>query len=277
MNKIAGISLKALIGAAAGTLIAGHASAADLAMPEPIVEAAAPTLIDVAFGVAGVSDYVFRGISQTHGKLAIQGYAEVQAFDYVYAGVWSSSVNDFATNPTAEVDIYGGLRHTWDAFSLDVGGLYYYYPGENAGPGIRELDYYEVFAKPGFSFGDFGSVTGNFYYTKDFFNVSGDGYYLSVIPKVNIPVSAFPDLSFYASGELGKQWVKNERFGAVLPDYLTWNIGAGVTYKAITVDLRYSDTDLKRGECLGYSGFAKVCDERFMVKVAFDTALSKLK
>lgn len=275
MNKFVGTAIKALIGVAAGASIMGNASAADLAAPE-IVAAEVPSLIDVAFGVAGLTDYVFRGISQTHNRPSIQGYAELQAFGF-YAGAWSSNVNEFATDPAAEIDLYGGYRTTFDAFGIDVGGLYYYYPGERTPGGLRQIDYYEVFAKPSFTFGDFGSVTGNFYYTSDFVNVSADAYYISVIPKVNIPVAAFPDLSFYASGELGKQFVKNERFGARLPDYLTWNVGVGLTYKAMTLDVRYSDTDLKQRECVGYSGFQKSCDSRVVAKIAFDTSLSKLK
>ena len=126
------------------------------------------------------------------------------------------------------------------------------------------------------------SLTGNLYWTSDYVNASADGLYLSVIPKVSIPVSAFPDLGFYVSGELGKQWVKNEtnffgRKSGLLPDYLTWNIGAGVTYKAMTLDVRYSDTDLKANQCFNYTGFRNSCDERVVVKLAFDTAFSKLK
>src|ERR1700678_2873762 len=33
------------------------------------------------------------------------------------------------------------------------------------------------------------------------------------------------------------------------PSYDTWNIGIGFTYKVFTLDLRYSDTDLHKGDC----------------------------
>ncbi|WP_020181138.1 TorF family putative porin [Methylopila sp. M107] len=278
MNGLSGLALKTLTGVALGAMIVGSASAADLASPEPVV-AEVPSVIDVAFGVAGVTDYVFRGLSQTHGDPAVQGYAELQAYGF-YAGVWGSSVSDFVTDPSAEVDFYGGYRGTFSFLSVDVGGLYYYYPGEFTPAGTKQLDYWELYAKPAVALGDWGSITGNLYWTSDYVNVSGDGTYLSVIPKVNIPLSSFPDLGFYVSGEFGKQWVKGEKlFGlrGFLPDYLTWNIGAGVTYKAMTLDVRYSDTDLKPTECAGYTGFRKSCDERVMVKLSFDTALSKLK
>jgi uncharacterized protein (TIGR02001 family) len=278
MSKLLGNALKTLAGVAAGALIAGGASAADLAVePAPVAEV--PSVIDVAFGVAGVNDYVFRGISQTHNDPAVQGYAELQAYGF-YAGVWGSSIKDFATDPSMEVDLYGGYRTTIGAFGIDVGGLYYYYPGERTPVGTKQLDYWEIYAKPSVTVFDVVSLTGNAYWTSDFLNLSADATYLSIIPKVSIPVGAFPDLSFYASGEFGKQWVKKERlFGATnfLNDYSTWNIGAGVTYKAMTLDVRYSDTDLKKGECFNYSGFRNTCDERVIVKLSFDTAFSKLK
>jgi uncharacterized protein (TIGR02001 family) len=279
MNKFMGRAVKTLAGVAAGALIAGSASAADLAAPEPAVAAEVPSVVDVAFGVAGVSDYTFRGLSQTHNDPAVQGYAELQAYGF-YAGVWGSSVSDFATDPSMEVDFYGGYRTTIGTFGIDIGGLYYWYPGETTPLGTKQLDYWELYAKPSITVFDVVSLTGNFYWTTDYVNLSGDGYYLSVIPKVSIPLESFPDLGFYVSGELGKQWVKNEKlFGArdFLNDYLTWNIGAGVTYKAMTLDVRYSDTDLKKGECFNYTGFTNSCDERVVVKLSFDTALSKLK
>lgn len=276
MNKTVGFALKALAGVAGAALIAGSASAADLAVePAPIVEV--PSMIDVAFGVAGVTDYVFRGLSQTRNDPAVQGYAELQAYGF-YAGVWASSISDFATTPSAEVDLYGGYRTTLGPVSIDVGGLYYWYPGEDTAGGLRQLDYWEIYAKPGVTlFDGVLSLTGNVYWTSDYANVSGDALYLSAIPKVSIPLSGMPDVGLYVSGEFGKQWIKNEKFGAVLNDYLTWNIGAGVTYKAMTLDVRYSDTDLKRGECIGYTGFGKSCDERIIAKISFDTAFSKLK
>jgi uncharacterized protein (TIGR02001 family) len=266
--------LKALAGVAGAALVAGSASAADLAAPEPAMIAEVPSVIDVAFGVAGVSDYVFRGLSQSKSDPAIQGYAELQAYGF-YAGVWSSSISGFATDPSAEVDLYGGYRGSLGPVSIDLGGLYYWYPGELKG--LREVDYWELYVKPSVSFGDMVSVAGNFYWTTDYANLSGDGYYLSILPKISIPVDSMPDVGFYVSGELGKQWLKNEKFGAVLNDYLTWNIGAGVTYKAMTLDVRYSDTDLKRGECVNYTGWGKSCDERVVAKISFDTSLSKLK
>ena len=41
--------------------------------------------------------------------------------------------------------------------------------------------------------------------------------------------------------------------GIPYPSYNTWNIGIGFTYKVFTLDLRYSDTDLSKGNCNAFT------------------------
>ena len=36
-------------------------------------------------------------------------------------------------------------------------------------------------------------------------------------------------------------------------DYNTWNIGIGFTYKVFTLDFRYSDTNLSKGDCSAFT------------------------
>ena len=38
-----------------------------------------------------------------------------------------------------------------------------------------------------------------------------------------------------------------------MPDYNTWNVGLGFTWKVFTLDLRYSDTDLTKGDCSAFT------------------------
>ncbi len=68
----------------------------------------------------------------------------------------------------------------------------------------------------------------------------------------------------YISGEFGRQWLgtSDSFYGTVSPlspngikyaDYNTWNIGVGFTYKVFTLDLRYSDTDLSKGNCNAFT------------------------
>jgi hypothetical protein len=66
----------------------------------------------------------------------------------------------------------------------------------------------------------------------------------------------------YVSGEFGRQWLgTTDSFYAVsgfpngikYADYNTWNIGIGFTYKVFTLDLRYSDSDLSKGDCFAFT------------------------
>ena len=93
---------------------------------------ASPHTITANVGV--VSDYRFRGISQTFGKPAIQGgfdYAHASGF---YLGNWDSNVSETAGYPNGnlEMDFYGGYKKTIGDWGYDAGVLHYYYPGSNA-------------------------------------------------------------------------------------------------------------------------------------------------
>lgn len=85
-----------------------------------------------------ISDYRFRGISQTYGKPALQGGFDYSHASGIYVGNWNSNVSQGAGFPggNLEMDFYGGWKNTWGDLGLDVGALYYYYPGTDAGPGI---------------------------------------------------------------------------------------------------------------------------------------------
>ena len=68
--------------------------------------------------VALTSDYVFRGVSQTDGKPALQGGIEFASEGGFYAGAWGSNVSwlsDLSTtaapiSSSLELDVYGGYR-----------------------------------------------------------------------------------------------------------------------------------------------------------------------
>ena len=80
------------------------------------------------------SSYRFRGIDQTFGKSALQGgfdYAHASGF---YLGNWNSNVSSGAGFPDGnlEMDFYGGYKTSLGDLGLDVGAIYYYYPGSEA-------------------------------------------------------------------------------------------------------------------------------------------------
>lgn len=87
----------------------------------------------VSANVTLASEYVYRGISQTREKLALQGGFDYAHASGLYVGVWGSNINwlqDAGQSSSLEIDIYGGYKgKISDDFSYDVGYLRYEYPG----------------------------------------------------------------------------------------------------------------------------------------------------
>jgi uncharacterized protein (TIGR02001 family) len=187
-------------------------------------DAPSPT---VAFNVAGTTNYVFRGVSQTDNKAALQGGADA-GYGILYAGVWASNVKFAGDKADVEIDTYAGVKPSLGGVTFDLGVIHYGYLGEAAG--VQD-DYWELKAAASKGF-DKLTVGAAVYYSPDFFARTDDAVYY----EANASYAATPKLS--VSGALGHQDV------SYAGDYTTWNLGA--TY-AITdhasIDLRYWDTD----------------------------------
>lgn len=105
----------------------------------PAMAQAAETPDHAVTGNLGLfSNYIFRGVTQTSEKAALQG-----GFDYAhksgaYAGIWGSNVSWLSdttyTASSLELDFYGGYKGTIGKsdFGYDVGAIVYYYQGDKA-------------------------------------------------------------------------------------------------------------------------------------------------
>ena len=265
---------------AAAMLSATPALAADM---KPILKAppAAESPWDIAFGGALLSDYNFRGISQSQRGPSTTAYAEtrynVNSSLQLYVGSQYWAV-DLPTNPTCECDFYGGIRPTIGGIAFDLGFIYYYYPKEvgystdpaakfgpfpNGNTTLNDTDFWEVYGK--FTYDvvkDTCAIGGNVYYSPSWLHTGASGTYASVTAKYtgkpfHLGIGLVKDVGWYLSGELGHYWLGTTSFNAFvfappidLPDYTTWNIGLAFTFaKVFTLDLRYYDTDLSKGNC----------------------------
>ena len=142
MKKLtACLKLAAALSIAMATLGAGLAHA-----QESKVEATPDHVI--SYNAAAVSDYRFRGISQSRLQPALQGGA-----DYThnpsgfYAGTWLSSIkwikDIVGGSGDVEWDLYGGKRgEIVKDVSYDVGGLYYFYPSNGLHPSANTFELY---------------------------------------------------------------------------------------------------------------------------------------
>ena len=317
---------------AAFTLTAGSALAADLPVKARPIAAPPPPAWDIAFGAAIASDYRFRGISQSNRQPSASAYFEprynINADWQLYAGVAGASVA-LPNRAAAEIDFYGGVRPTFGKLALDLGVLYYYYPGgqcfnglasggggscaANADPftgGLpvsgnlikKDLSFVEGYFRGVYNATDAFQLGFNSFYTDSFLNSGAEGIYASGTLKYTFP--AFSNgVAVYVSGEGGYQWLgTSDSFygltgalngpGINYADYATWNVGFGFTYKVLTLDLRYIDTNLSQANCNAFTsdhtatfngsfsainpfGFgSKWCGSTFVAKLSADLTLN---
>ena len=93
----------------------------------------------LSYNAGVVTDYRYRGISQSAKRPALQGGADFAHKSGFYLGTWGSTIKwikDSSIPPIAtakgpvEIDIYGGYKGSInDSLSFDVGGLEYWYAG----------------------------------------------------------------------------------------------------------------------------------------------------
>lgn len=244
---------------------------------------------DIAFGTAFTSDYVFRGISQSNKQPAVQGYFEVNyaatPWLSLYAGIWGSSLYSGFAN--AELDPNAGIRLSFDKFGLDLGALYYGYPGPAATAplsGSTNISFFEFYAKPSYKVTSWLTVGGIVAYSDNAFNSGDDETYYAGNMAVVLPWTLPWGITSTVSGELGRQTYGGRlKSVAGFVDYTTWNVGIAFNYKALTLDLRYVDTNASpptAAQCTSTpsaGGGSNICKETFFATLKFDTTLSALK
>lgn len=275
----------------------------------PVVAAPAPTpFFDATFGFRGVTDYNFRGVSQSNRMGSVNGNLEVTAFEgLLYGGIYGYRV-DLPTKPTAEIDLTAGIRPKitdtrFGDFTFDLGVVGYVYPGErrfqdiNAGLIFtpKNTDYTEVAGR--FLWAPTKELTfgANVFRGWNYLGTGANNTYVSGTAKYALPEGLIPVGTLAFSGELGRHIYSGRTsasLGAIkLPDYTYGNAGVAYTYKAVTLDLRYHDSSLNKRDCFtltadpkgvlvsGISGGAGVsnwCGSAVVATLSVDFTLSEL-
>ncbi len=182
------------------------------------------------FGV--VSNYFYRGLSETDGDAAVQGGLDFEADSGIYAGTWVSNV-DFGDGTSYELDVYLGFANELDSgLGYDFGYIYYAYPDA---PG--SADFGEVYGE--LSFGLFsGGLAYTLHDNTDSALETGDLYFHA---GVELPLSDNYNLGFL----LGRTAFDDA------DDYTHFTASLGketTSLGAFTFNLEYEDTfdeDLK--------------------------------
>lgn len=182
---------------------------------------------NVSATVGVVSDYDFRGISQTLNDPAFQMGLTYTSDTGVYYGLWGSNV-DFGDNlygseidrPSTELDVFVGFSGE-KVVGYDLGIIYYSYP--NAG----ELNTPEVYG--GITK---GPMSAKIWYSWDFGGSGESGVYSEV--NFNVPMAeGFSFLTHLGYTDANK----NKSVG----NYLDWSLGVGYDVNNLSLSLKYVD------------------------------------
>lgn len=240
----------ALVGAFAAPAFAQTAAPAAEAAP------ASPHTLTGNLGI--FSSYRFRGIDQTFGQPALQGGIDYSHESGIYVGNWNSNVSSGAgfADGNLEMDFYGGFKKAFGDFGIDVGGIYYYYPGSSAAPlSLTNAKH------PSEGVGDRAVDNGEIYFGANWKTISVK-YSYALTPYFALPKSkgtSYLDLS--GSFDLGDGWGINGHVGHLFANgykyatagnqdisYTDWKLGVTKDISGWVLGASYVDTNAK-GSC----------------------------
>jgi len=204
------------------------------ALPAFAQEAPSP----LTFNASVVSDYRYRGISQTRLKPAVQGGLDYAAPGGFYIGAWASSikwVKDVGGDSEVEVDVYGGWKgEVAPGLTLDVGGLQYYYPSNKLSVSANTFELYGALS--------FGPVTVKYSHalTDTFGNPdSKQSGYLDVSASFEIADG------WMLAPHVGHQKIKGPVGGQAT--YTDYSLTLSKTFGSLTPSIAVVGTDADKG------------------------------
>lgn len=216
-----------------------------LALPGFAMAADAVAEHTVTSNVALVSNYLYRGISQTGAAPAIQGGFDYAHASGLYAGAWGSSISwlgdaGVATTAGLELDTYAGYKGAVSDVSYDVGFLRYNYPGTYA-VGAVKADTDEIYGAATYSI-----VTAKVSYALgDLFGLAkakGSTYF-----ELNAAYP-FADTGITAGAHYGVQTVKGinadaQKAAGNDPTYTDYKLSVAKDFSGYALGLAYSSTN----------------------------------
>ncbi|MCW4472050.1 TorF family putative porin [Xanthomonas sp. H13-6] len=197
----------------------------------------------ISWEIGAVSDYVFRGASQTDENPTGQAGITYTAPFGLYVGTWASGVDFGDGDPDFEVDYFVGYGFDiGDSVNFDVMLNRYTYPGAS------ELNYNELITTT--SFAENYSLT--VAYSNDVWASDTDGWYYGIGGEWGLPND------FSLSASIGRSTFDS----GVAEDYTDWGVGVSKSFGIVSVGLNYYGTDSK-----GDTNFGKLADDRVVLSV----------
>ena len=215
---------------------------ADLAVAQMTAAPAPPAPDYTLTGNVGIySQYIFRGLTQTDAKPALQGGFDFTHKSGVYLGTWGSNISWLQDSGVCnhgcslEWDLYGGWRYAFsDDWGIDLGILYYYYPGSYVS-GATKPDTTELYVA-----GSWKWVSLKYSYSVDHtFGIPDNAWYLDL--TANYPITDAWTLNTH----IGRQEYQGSTAGVSnsIFNYTDWKLGATYGVSGWNFGAYYTDTN----------------------------------
>ena len=240
--------------------------AALAASPALAQDADPPKPVTVSGSVGLVSDYRFRGVSQSDENLAVQGGITVTHESGVYIGTWGSNLAGWGTfgGANMELDLIAGFKFPVGGGALDIGATWYMYPG-----GFDNTDFIEPYVKLSGTLGPASLLAGVAYAPQQ--EALGNWYLNGASAAAGVydrpgdkndnlylwgdAAVAVPNTPFTAKAHIGYS-KGNKGLGpfatSVAPtgEYVDWLLGVdfAVPTLPVTIGVAYVDTDISNRE-----------------------------
>lgn len=249
-------------------LLGAYAALPTVAMAEdaPATAAEPASPHSFAYNIGLFSQYIFRGLTQTGEKLALQGGVDYTHASGFYAGAWASNISWLEDagayeNSSLELDVYGGYRGEFgkSGVGYDIGLLQYIYPGDK-NPGIKRAETTEIYGALSWKWlqGKLSYVASDGAWGFD----NADGTWYAEL-NANVPIG---ESGFTVIAHVGRQ-----DFAGHLPDggtcatgqrsndscfsYTDWKLGLTKSFSnGVNIGAYYTDTNAKEANWTDTSG-----------------------
>jgi uncharacterized protein (TIGR02001 family) len=229
-----------------------------------LMAASTATVAEISGNVALVSDYVFRGISQTDNQIAIQGGLDYAHDSGLYVGTWASSVdpdffNGTGHDPQIELDLYAGYSgEIGNGMGYDIGYLRYEYPG------FGDADTNEVYAS--LSYSDF-SVSVNYSDELAFLPSDQSAWYWKAAYDTTLPwyeIGFSAHLGYSTGDAFDVSDSDRPADSGFYDSYTDWSLGVSKSVYGVDLGLTYTDLDLdSKDDC-----DADFCDSKIVFSIS---------
>jgi uncharacterized protein (TIGR02001 family) len=201
---------------------------------------------EISANVALTTDYRFRGISQSDESAAVQGGFDIEFGPGFYIGTWGSSVdfgsdNETGSFGTLELDYYAGWASSIGDtdFGVDVGVLYYDYPGDTVDP---EGDYLEFYVG-----GSWKDLSLYVHYSDDYYAETDEFWYVAADYSFGLLENLSVDL------HVGVNFLEEDG-GFLSSDedqYTDYSVGVTYSWASVDFSLAWVGTDLDDDDYFG--------------------------